>query len=451
MKRVLLLTLYLNTWLRGLFWLGVLGLVLLAATVVTALLFDRHTAFGLSLYAYGALLGLPYFAVWYPFRQLIASRRLSLLPYFHVHAGLALLLLTVLVSIYLPLSAALLWREAVPWHNAIYLFFIASLYVWLLQWLCTSTLFLPVMSFGPFVFILLTQRFDALQLLPRHPVFGGTLLLLTLAGWLWALRVLATTRVHAPPLKALASNGDLFGGYTNWYLPFSKPDQASSSPSHSLLLGYPDCWFNRAQYHFNMLIAWPLLLTSLMALIGELSTFDRYAFTLILVALVCSFLATAASGELAARARLIWLRHDGDRYRLWTIIERLLLGNIAWQTLFLGLLSLATWNVPLPPQLQPFNLLVTAIPIWLLGTYCTFAARAGHWPGLAMMLLICVLGPGVALAYNQSMVPLPLVGLLALLLSLAFRALARVYFLRIDWRLVPLMQQNAAAWRTRTG
>src|SRR5690606_19059578 len=146
----------------------------------------------------------------------------------------------------------------------------------------------------------------------------------------------------------------------------------------------------------------------------------------LLFAFLCATISTCGNGELAARARTLWLRRGGNREEHWNFLEHTLLGNLGIMLVLITgmalLIELSPWE--LRPALQPLNILPMAIGTCLLGTYFTLAYRAGRWSIATSLALTLVLGPGVAAAFSQSFIPLPLIAVLLVGVSLLFRALA---------------------------
>ena len=174
---------YMLCWNRLLAWLVALGLVALMLVPVVALLIDSRTATGVLIYAYGATLGLPWLAATVPFRHLVSSRRLAMVPGMQVRAGQALLLFTLLAAFFLPVCAALLWPGFLHPLFGSSLFITGSLLTLLMQWAITSPLVILLMSFGPvLVFFILFRTGPLLAPYFFDPALHLALFALCLAG-----------------------------------------------------------------------------------------------------------------------------------------------------------------------------------------------------------------------------------------------------------------------------
>jgi hypothetical protein len=433
MKSVLSLLLYLQTWAPNLLWMRKWGLVLLVATIPLFLLFGGKPAFVVSVIAY-FFLAFPYLLVWSPLRLLLANRRFALLPGFHVRVGLALLILTLLMAIYLPLSSRLFMLGAIGWPIAIRIFFICSCTILLMQWACASRWFGHV-SIGLFVLSITAFNFRGeLSALARTPGFDLALLSLSLLLWCLALRVLATRHLYAAPGKVAAAfalvgitaNPVVFYGYSPGIL------RKIRSPATTLLLGYPDNLLNRICFcspYILAVLTLVLMRRFLPSKSDELSA--DFTFTISLAISSMSPAITLLHGQLVNNSRLLWLRRGGDRKDLWRFLERTLLSNFAIISLWWIAAALAVLAAPLPLKPHISTLLPMVLAICLTTAYYGVAARAGQWNGLWLIGLSSMLA---ALMYIATFKLPSLALLITLALSLLFRNLAKGYFLEIDWR-----------------
>jgi hypothetical protein len=457
MRSLLQLLLYLQTWMVGLLWLSVIGLVLLLTATLAFPLVDTSKIFFLSLCAYAAL-AVPYVFAWYPFRQLLANRQLGLLPHFPLKMGLVVLFLTLVIAIYPSLSSSLFAPGVLGWNAAIRIFFACSLGFWGLQWICARPRLSAVCGFAPLIplLILQPQVRDAAWTFLQVPGFDLGLLLLSLFGWLLALRTLATARTFAPPSADSAMGGNVvaeaMGTNFNWLSLIVSTRRQPHSADGTLLLGYPDAWHNRVRFYGCAMLVVALV-------IALLPTNDADATTPFIIRLqktlpFALFGLSIEAGNLAARSRLLWLRHGGDRNTLWRSVERILLGNFVMVGILMLLLALLPRLVSAPSVPLDDGLLKIASAAFPTTTYAALAARAKGWGFSAILgvTIVAIIASAIAAALSDNLsdgfftdtsIPLPLhaIALLLVLLPLLgvillARGLAKRSFLRIDWRLV---------------
>jgi hypothetical protein len=465
MKPFLSLLLYLQTWATALFWFSMIGVLLLAVTLIFTFVSlisgvgeVKDLAFSVSKYAYAAL-ALPYLFVWYPFRQLLANKRLALLPYFHLRLGLLMLFLTTLVAIYLPVSSSLLAPGAVNWNIAIRIFFVCSVGVWLFQRLSTSAAITPVLQIvSPITTILLLRHcsYDiSVPSIPWAPGLDMILLLLSLLAWITALRALAAHGVYAPPAMDIfntnKSPGMNFG--TNWPLFLVKMQQQPRSREGTLLRGYPDTWSNRVRLFggsmiFCALIAIPMswLFEGIGSYANVLTNAQQF------LSICCCLTLVYLNSDLVARSRLLWLRHGGDRREHWRFVEQTLLSDFALTAILLTLVSLLSVFTATPAEQSLQKLLFPTFAFslaFLSMAYCMLACRAGRdnvWLLLVLFALTLAIFTSDIISDSFTPDPPPSISMQLLkILSaslpflvtiLLFRALAKYYFLRIDWNQV---------------
>lgn len=178
---------------------------------------------------------------------------------------------------------------------------------------------------------------------------------------------------------------------------------------------------------------------------GENNAAENPAALFLLFSLVMTIVSSMNSGELAARCRLIWLRQSGSRHDHWHYMERTLLTNVAltFALIFVIAAAIQLFSPTLP--LSPLDYLLGGISCNLLGAYLSLTVRISNWSIWLQILLICVLGPGIALAFNQDLVAIPVLSMFILLLALYFRQLAQRRFTGIDWyRVKP--RCTSSAW-----
>lgn len=413
-----------------------LGLMLILATPVVAVVADAHTAFGASIYGYALALGFPYLAACVPFRNLIASRRLALVPGFHLHAGLALFALTALVALCVPASSRLYWPELLSPLFGLRVFIIASLYMGVMQLLLPTRHLIWAISLGPLAMLILLTQFGAtLRPLLIDPAFTYALFVLSLVLWVCALRHLATHNDYRPLAKMPMNNTEYMWNPVPGSLLFLQRGR-SSSPGRTLLLGYPDGLLSRLVYILYLVVVSPLVCVALLYVVGgdgENAATQNPAALFLLFSLVMTIISSMSTGEMAARCRLLWLRHGGSRDEHWHYLERTLLTNAAltFALIFIIAAGMALFSPALP--LSPLDYLLGGSSCYLLGAYASLTERISNWSIWLQILLICILGPGVALAFNQDLVAIPVLSLFILLVALGFRRIAQRRFTAINW------------------
>ncbi|MDR0780331.1 MAG: hypothetical protein LBF16_06500, partial [Pseudomonadales bacterium] len=281
MKSFLLLGLYLQTWAVVFLFLSMIGLVLWSVTVAIFLFAPPIISFNLSLYAYTAL-ALPYVFMWYPFRQLLANRQLALLPYFRLKLGLTLLLLTLALALYPVLSARLFAPGTVSWALALRIFFFCSLGFGVLQWLCTQARlgFICVMvSLSALGFVFYAKWRALIWALLQLSGFDLELLVLSILGWLAALRSLTAQRRFAPPtpLSAYFDKRATIADDFNSLALLVDLNAQPRTATGTLLLGYPDTWRNRVNFYCRLLFFVAFAIAIVIALQGDVSDNGSFA------------------------------------------------------------------------------------------------------------------------------------------------------------------------------
>lgn len=424
---------HLLCWQRVLHWLVMMGLAALALSPLVALLIDSHTAFGVFIYGYVAALALPLLAAPVAFRQLIGSRRLALVPHLPLQSGIAWLILTMLAAVGPALGGLLYWPGSIHPQFVPRMFIVASLYAALLQWALCSRYLVFLLSVGPFVLFFLLLRVGPLLVAPSATWATAGL---CLAGWIGALQILRTRSDFRPLTKVPLGSTDYLWGTMGWQLLSPGFIGRMRSASGTLLLGYPDGISGRLWFQFVNIILSPLLGVGLLYLVG-FSNFQNppnLFFFYLLFSMISAIAHSLANGELAARSRLLWLRHGGPRNEQWRLVDHTLLGNM----LLLALLLLPQTLIGhfVLTAMENFSLLdylLGTLSCYLLGSYFSLAARIYQWSLVAQFLIIVVLGPGVAVSYNQDAVPLLLLFPAVTMVALLFRSLARRRFLEVDW------------------
>jgi hypothetical protein len=439
MKAYFQLLYYLLTWQRFLLWLVRLGLVLFAGVVVLALLGEGHTGFGLAIYAFVPLLALPYVVVWYPFRQMLASRRLALVPGFHARMGVVLLQLTFLVGAYLPLASQWLWPGAIPLPVALVLFIAASLFTFLMQWVITTPFTVWVLSFGPVFIVYLALRFrTGLGLLFAYQETRIVLFCAATLLWGLALRTLVTRRGFSPPRPAAMSVRDYaWDGRADWIgILLGNYRGPVQSAAGTLLLGYPDGVMSRFFYLLNMVLISPLAGVLVLYVTASKTEF-RLVATLpglfVMFSIFTCIVTGFGTGELAARSRLVWIRQSGGRLAQWRRIERQLFADFSLLTLIILSISGAAMILFDTITFDPFRYCLMALGGNILGSYFSLAARISQWSLLLQILSSSAMLAGLGLGQATGFLTLPVLFLLTLGLVMLFRQQARQRFVTIDW------------------
>ena len=432
-------------WLRPLGWIATLGLAL-AVLALSVTRVDPDLSFGLALWGGLGLLLLPFLLAPVAFRGLVANLRLSLLPNFHLRAGLALLLLTLLVSAWLPLAG--LYAGA-SLHPLLFprLFIGASVYVGLMQVFLPSRHIVAIFTFLPFLIIIVLTWFGkALVPLLFEPAFVMAGLPLCAAGWAWGLRTLHRRNLFRPVYQT-GSNDDWL------YFDFGWSNRHGlgkvRSPAGTLLLGYPDGIVSRLLRILNFTLVSPLVCIAFLYLIGPAEQREDNPVMADLPSAFLGFclfsalLCTWNYGEMAARCRMLWLRLGSGRSEQWRVMEGTIWLNLALLYSSAGLIALLLWLLfPMPAE-YPLHFIAFLVSRTLFDVYYNLFARVQNWPkafsGLLGLLsgVVALLVIGFAAASNNASL---LVALEALqfVLAAVFRRAALREFQCIDWRRVTL-------------
>jgi hypothetical protein len=421
--------------LRKMFLFGVL---LLAATPLVYFRFGGSIAFQVSVAAYAGLVA-PCMASPVLFSQLLSSRRMALLPSLSMKAILALLLITVVTALYLPLSASLLLPQARPADIAMRAFFMCSVIALAGQWIPAS----GRPSYLFFIIVLLMQQPVLRSRLGEIPEDPRLLLAVALIAWLVALVYFARLRSYRrlSSLPTSHSVSIFMISHLSVFPSFGGPLQRSSSGGGTLLLGYPDSWLSRGLLYGKVVLFWPLVTALVVVLGAGLPSgnvpLERFGLPFLLTSFVFSAYSAIGYVDLPARARLLWLRAGGDRNHLWRILEWIMLGNFLILALLLTLACLLVElaSGPVIRPLQILNFVPMTFATHLFVAYYVLASRAGQW-SLATLAPVSVVGVFAIFALMQRAIPPPLIALFILTLALLFRNRAKRYFLRVDWRLV---------------
>lgn len=443
MKACLSLLYYMLTWLRPLAWLQWIGIALLGASILAALLGYATPAFGLSIYAFVTLLALPYLLAWYPFRVMLGSRRLALLPAFRLQLWAALLLFTLLLALFLPLASMLFLPGSVPPRAALMLFLAATLYCFTLQWIVVSPYSALLFGLGiPVAIFFLIKAAPLLFLVFVRDANLPPLLLAAVLGWGLALRLMLQRPGFAAPHKTpwhpreyvWDGRSDLLGILFGNYLGPVK------SAEGTLLLGTPDGFSGRYFMTLNIVCLSPAMGALLVYLLNfdepENNTSAALASVFLIFSLTTCLIGGFGGGENASRARLIWLRLGGDRKSCWRRLERRIYADAG----LLALVVLPITGVALmffdTTSFDPFTYCLVALVGNVLCNYFGLAARLRQW---TVLLQILVAGTAtLALVIGSVLEILPRSAVIALMLGLTllFRQYALQCFGGVDWQLV---------------
>jgi hypothetical protein len=424
---------YLLTTLPTLFWVTWIGVVLILAGIVLEMYFGRM---GLVPMLFGYVIGLvlPFVAAITEGQSLITNRRLWLVPGLRLRVGIALLLLAVIVSGAPPLATAIYLPSKFDSLLGLRLFAISSAGVWIILRLAAgmrvATTFVVLM---------------ACLVLPRYARgfmtalwFDSTVTLVLFgvacAGWLYGLYRLAV-RPFAPAQRVMS--------------PTKVPRQASFQrpehlePAEYSMLGRSARWPARLLF-VPLGLSLSLLGCLLLWLpFGYLASSRQSAPPWQLLVGTAPFLAlfialgfSLQSSELAARGRLIWLRHGGDRRSLWRLTETLVLVDMLGAILFVVLMSLAVAAVQLVDALPPVSFIQIGMSSMLLLTYVNLAGRVAAWSEVAIVLADVFFAVVIGVAFLSNSIPDALVTLIAIVLSLVVRLIALREFTAIDWHRV---------------
>lgn len=432
-------------------YLALLGLLLVPAALLLRLWADApRLGFGLGLLGCVLALGLPLLVAPMLLRGLLGQRSLALSPGFPFNCGLLLLLWTLALAA-VPALLAWLWDIPIGGLVGLRLFLGVSLYVGLLTWMLGSPRAPLLFSVVPLLLFLGVQALAA-RLLPLWYSPGALLLLgggalAGWAGWLWHLH----GRHHFSRLPQ-QFNGSLDGGQDyrqllgeqRWLFSLT-----SEPPAATLLLGHPGSWLGRFLQYGQMLLLTPLLCTTLLWFIELNGPGKDFLPLLLLFNLATLTFTPFAFGELAARARCLWLRVDGGRSTLWRFVEQQLLRN--YVVLFGISVVLASGVLLVHPALAarwPWALLVLVAS--LHNGYFSLLARLQQWSWGQFLYLLPVCCGSVALFVLATTRGLPHPALLPvaplLLLTALCRQRAARAFRRVDWlRLKPArLSRNTA-------
>lgn len=439
MRAHLVLLRYLMTWSPPVALLMWLGLALLCIAIVLGLVNQGHTAYGFSIYASILLLGLPYLIAWYPFRVMLASQRLSLLPRFRFQLGIAMLLFTGMLASCIPLASRVFWPGSVSWHLAPIVFAAASLFTFTMQWAVASPYAVAVFSIGPFIVIYaLTQLspFMVLALFREESLIA--LMLAAALGWGLALHTLQSRRDFRPPGKTPTHAREfVWDGRSDWLgILFGNYKGPVKSAAGTLLLGTPDGFSGRFFGMLNLTLISPMFGLAALYLSGFAPPnigLNGLASMFLGFSLVASLTLGFGNGELAARCRFVWLRRDGDRAKQWRHLEQRLFADT--QLLALIVVPITGVAVLMFDSLyfDPLTYCLSALACNLLGNYFGLAARLSQWSIFVQLLTSGAMTASLIVGRVAGVLSLPVLVATVLGLALLFRHQALQRFAVVDW------------------
>jgi hypothetical protein len=414
-------------------------------------------AFGMGIYSYLAILVLPFLVAVVQQRILLGNRRLCLIPGFPLASGLTLLVMTTLLAAFLPLLGSLYGIQHLSSLLGIHVFVCASLYVAVLQFCLISRHALALLSFLPFLLILLIfQLSPYMDLVWRNPALMLLAFLLCLAVWGLALRSLHAGSSFKAPFQ---QTGALLLGYdyNQQFAPLSWQPRHSAIPSTpSLLLGFPAALTGRMLNMAANVLVSPLLCGVLMLFMWNSSGKDT-PYPLRLFFLLHLFIVAIypwAWGELAARSRLLWLRLDTDRTQLWQTLERQLWTQYAVMFSYTLAFLLTPLLLEQGPGTLGWYMLLLALSASLHNGYLNMLARLEHWNSwvqvLSIISFLCAICVGLGyVAFSDNYGPLTGISLGLLPLALWYRQRCKSSFASVDWvKLKPSAYKRGASGAT---
>jgi hypothetical protein len=444
MKGFGLLLLYFFTWRSVIVGLVLFGLALLALLAFAASVgtLAPNGELPITIPAFVLVLVVPYFCAPKALRTIISNRRLAIVPGLPLQAGLAVLLLTLLIALFLPLSRWLFGApEGIFWLIP-QIFIIASLYTLVMQLLVTSPHAWFHIQWLPLALMVLVSLFrEQLLLLATSRPAILALALLACAGWLYLLVRLARRPNFKPAYATDIATADreMASFLSSW------SSRKSLSPTASLLLGYPANLGSRALNIVFLLVAAPLLSVALVEFIEHNNdgNGDPFGGTELFLAmsLFTSFVTGAVAwAETGPRARLLWLRVPGSRAQVWEAVEREL-GN--YFVLLLAVIAAIAAVIALYGEASML-LVHYALTLFTLTLYqrcLPLAARMNGWSSLtqALILIASVGVLVVTFLYSLTVANFNLafpLELCLLLFAVLFRALAKSGFNRVDWQVL---------------
>ena len=442
MKQVLSIFLNLFTWYPGSKWVIRTGLAFLGAALLAVAFPAPEPATKLVKLSYIALLVFPYLGLPGHFRTLLANKRLGLVPGFYLSAGIAVLLFTLVTSVYYQAMTLLLGLESLAPGTVLFFFIFASGYMTYTQLVMTSKYSPYFMMAGTLfityiLFIIATQT--GLAFVTTYDSAILTAALLALAGWCWTLYYVATHDRYSPARSIFMPCGDKESFQGVWNRHDRHP--LSSTTSGTLLLGLPDGLY--PQLHGGVL--WIMVFPGAMALMFVLmnalvpgNPMPPATWSFLVASGFLGGCCTMANGEFAARSRLLWLRYGSDRGMLWRHMEKVLLRN--WSCVYASALLIAILAAALSlfagDVILNYLLFIPVCAFFML--YLSLASRITGLPAIlkAVIFMVCmvlVIWAVSRRASNGHFYALNALEVIMVLAGILLRTIARNSFLNIDW------------------
>ncbi len=386
-------------------------------------------------------------------RGLLANIRLVLVPGFKFRAGLALLSLHGIAALFIPVAAMLILGVPLDIRAAMLTFALGSFYSGVVQLILPSRYLIFISSLLPLVVVLAFDRFGPfLASWLSEPPVTYTLFIGALAGWGLCFRKLARHEVFKPRYKAASNEEWLYYG-AGW---LNSQFAERGSSTGSLLLGYSDRLVSRLVRTFFQLLLTPLIALAFMYLIalkdGNAQAQERMIFmdTFLLLILFSVIVANQGYGELAARCRLLWLRHGCTRERQWNLLEGMLFSNLGLGLLFSAGPLLVVFLLSKLSGILLIHGIVLIVIISLFSAYFRIYSRLRNRAVLEQHIIvgfICVLLGAALLTgiWRGSWSFLLVCELVLIVLSCLARRGAKRDFAAVDW----LRVRPSASARTR--
>lgn len=433
-----------------------LGLGLLTVALASGVLWPR-VGFGFALWSFVFLLAVPAFSAPIALRNLLSNRRLMMMPRFADTAVVALFILTLLASVFLPFFAWLYEIQRFPDSAFVCGFVLLSCYLLITfilcgrQWaaLVTGVLVAPVI-------VVVTNKLRNTGTLPSLGAEAQiALVIIVMLGWLVALRLASQVRPVRPAMVYGVPDQQMLAMGTRPAPTFWPGAVSKGAPALSLMMGYPATRFSvlRLQLSAGILGPLPMVLVIYFADFNQ----ERIAWpdALRMLMLVYLFSATAVGFQnagLVARLRLLWLRAPRLRSDLWNMLDS---QHLLSQLTFLLLASLLALIAGFVSSFKPMLLLHYSLLSLALNAhtaYYSIYAKIAGWGVLPRLLV-----PGICLSISvwlmfrsirsDTVIPLLMFETVLLGLALLWRQLGRTQFARIDWQMLKPMhvQQGMAS------
>lgn len=444
MKGVAQIFWYYLTWQRTMALVAGAGVVMMLVAVLLSLFVSERLGEPLIVPSIFFVFMFPLTAAPLAFRELIANRRMSLLPGFPVRAGLALLLL--IGSFSVSVGLVLMDEVSFPLTAPVTLFAWASIYAGLIQLFLTFRFMSSVLPVFGLAWLYVLGAELSLEPVARFWLDQRTQLAslgLGIPGWIPAFLILARKHRFRPIAKRRDELGQQILGPVGWTI--QRRGGLVRQVAHSFLLGYPDALASRLLVMLWRIVVLPAMTGLLFCFLyfdaGESwDPAQGLAFAL-LTALVAVAATAVGYAETAARCRQLWLRCGGDRISQWRTLETCLLPELALLAAVVTVVTAAVYGLDLLPGFVLLHYVLLLIGTALFYTYLGLVIRITHHFSVAILALLTfsfillLAGIGVSAATDSSVLIGGIeAGLLAM--ALLLRRVAMRGFGRIDWHRV---------------